>query len=97
MIKTNIAIRNPFAKDAPVKFDFWKALVITKNKSFEFQIWHGSMYCLFEFSLDLSWRGCDHAGPSLYISLFGWDVTFKLYDNRHWDYKNGTWQLHTQS
>lgn len=92
MIKAALQIRNPFAKDNSCKFDWNKTISLTKNKTLEVQLWKSSCYNLFLFSVDLSWRGSDHAGPELNIEILGLDFTIKIYDNRHWDYENGTWQ-----
>lgn len=92
MIKTNITIRNPFAKDEKCLLAWDKTLALTKHKTFEVEVCSASMYNLFEFSLDLSWRGRDHAGPELHVELVGFEATIKIYDNRHWNYIKGTWE-----
>ena len=92
MIKTTLTIRNPFAKDENCLLSWYKTINLTKHKTFEIELCSASMYNLFSFSLDLSWRGHDHAGPELHVELFGFEVTIKIYDNRHWNYSEGTWK-----
>ena len=92
MIKTTLTIRNPFAKDEHCLLTWHKSIALTKNKTFEIELGSASMYNLLLFSLDLSWRGHDHAGPEFHVELFGFEATVKIYDNRHWNYNKGTWQ-----
>lgn len=68
---------------------FWHKR-ITKNKSIEFEVIDDSNVLL-SFELDISFRGKDHAGPSVMFGLFGSEISFKLYDHRHWDYQSNTW------
>jgi hypothetical protein len=96
MIKTLLTVRNPFAKDSKMLHNRYQTFALSKNKTFEIEIGSASMYNLFMFSLDLSWRGQDHAGPELHIELFGFELTMKVYDNRHWDYNKGTWEYYEE-
>jgi hypothetical protein len=66
-------------------------LGITRNKTFEFQIYHYLDYLL-TFEFDLSFRGKDHAGPHLEFSFFGYYFSFLIYDNRHWNYEKNDWE-----
>ena len=91
MITFSFTIKNPFAKDISNTYNVYKTISLTKHKTFEFQFSRLAFYNLFSFSLDLSFRGCDHAGPSLALDFFGWELVLKIYDNRHWDYDKGTW------
>lgn len=34
----------------------------------------------------------DHAGFGFDFELFGWNIYYMFYDDRHWDYKNGCWE-----
>jgi hypothetical protein len=92
MIKTSISIRNPFAKDENCLISWCKTIALTENKTFEIELCSASMYNLISISLDLGWRGQDHAGPELHVELFGFEARIKIYDNRHWNYTNGTWE-----
>lgn len=89
MLKFSITIKNPYAKDVNCKvYECYKHL--SKNKGFEAEHYYSNYYILY-FSLDLSWRGEDHAGPEVEISLLGYSVRYKIYDYRHWDYVMGDW------
>lgn len=47
--------------------------------------------CLFLLEIDGRWRD-DHAGISLRIGLFGLEFDINLYDTRHWDFDNETYE-----
>lgn len=91
MIKTLLSIRNPFARDKTSRFSWDRTLTLSRFKHFETQVWHGSPYDLFALEIDLGWRGHDHAGPNLLLGVYGFELTLKIYDSRHWDYEKGTW------
>ena len=49
----------------------------------------------------LGWRvrcscRCDHAGLHISITLFGFEISFEIYDIRHWDEKNGCCYNHVK-
>ena len=92
MIRTTLSVRNPFAKDGRNWLTWYKHIALSKNKTFEIELGSASMYNLLSISLDLSWRGHDHAGPELHVELFGFEARIKIYDNRHWNYHEGTWE-----
>lgn len=79
-----IKILNPFC-DSFFRNIYWKAFNISKNKTFEFQIYF-CLSSLFELDIDLETSGMDHPkiGFSFLIIPFGMNVG--VYDNRHWDY-----------
>lgn len=33
-----------------------------------------------------------HAGVSIEVSLLGYQISFRLYDTRHWDYEKEQWR-----
>jgi hypothetical protein len=70
---------------------FWIAKQVAKNKSWEFEWFKGADH-LFEIEIDLRLKGRDHAGPSLSMTLFGYGFGCRIYDHRHWDDKNDTWE-----
>ena len=96
MLSVYVALRNPWAKD---KFrDIWEAYgdfperyEKLKTKGWELQLYY-SPYNLLALNIDLSWRGKDHAGPSIEITLFGFIFDAQIVDCRHWDHVNGTWE-----
>lgn len=47
---------------------------------------------LFEFTLDVSFRGQDHAGFRLDLTIWSWTLYLNLYDSRHWDYETNDWK-----
>jgi hypothetical protein len=46
---------------------------------------------LFEISLDLRWRGSDHAGPSFEINVLGYTARIGISDKRHWNSETNSW------
>jgi hypothetical protein len=89
MLRISLCIKNPWAKDVQLSvYEYNKRL--TKHKHFEAEYYY-SGYFLFKFMVDTSWRAEDHAGPEFELTLFGYSVRYKLYDNRHWNYEHGRW------
>ena len=69
-------------------FGFYKKL--SKNKYFEFEGFYDNYY-YFKLELSLTYKR-DHAGLSLNVNLFCYDITMSLHDCRHWDYPNNCWE-----
>jgi len=92
MIRFAFYVRNLWGRDLPHHDYFYYHRTLTKNKSFETQIYRSSAYNWVKLSIDLCWRGEDHAGPSIELELHKYRVDVKLYDRRHWNYKTGTWK-----
>ena len=71
----------------------WGDILISPNKSFEYQFEFGknSNFDLFELSLKWSTKQ-DHAGISFVFTIrkiiF---MSLKIYDHRHWDRNNNCW------
>jgi hypothetical protein len=86
MIRFNLSVANPF-KYREFRSLFFQSWTITDHKILEVQVYRYA-YNLFEFSVDISWRGSDHAGPNIELGLFGWNFSVSLPDSRHWDYEN---------
>lgn len=90
MLKFSFTIKNPAAMDVNCKvFEYNRHLF--GNKHFEAEHYYCN-YNILQFSLDLSWRGEDHAGPELELCLFGYSARYKIYDIRHWNYSLGKWK-----
>ena len=88
MIDFSLRIKNPFSNREYTSV--WEgSRKLTKNKSVEAQLDRSSV--VFAIGFGLSFR-CDHAGLTVDLGLFSWDFTGQFYDNRHWDYKNNTWE-----
>ena len=92
MIEFRIAVKSPFRKEN-FKNIFSKTVQLSRNKFFEFEIIRYKRY-LFEFNLDINWRGQDHAGPNLEIGIFGYSVCVRIYDSRHWNHIKNTWEVY---
>lgn len=90
MIRIDFSIANPF-KHSPWRDLYQGEWLITKNKAFEIGFFRYA-WNLVEFELDLRWWGRSHAGPSLEIGLFGWQMRIAIADTRHWDSETNSWQ-----
>lgn len=93
MLYANITIKNPFITKDLFRSILAKSGTISRNKAWEVEALHNAC-TLFKIELNIDWRGRDHAGPYLCVGLFGYEVGFKLYDTRHWDYKKNKWEVH---
>jgi hypothetical protein len=94
MTYIRIAIANPF-KYSPFK-NYWQGeYLITKNKLFEIGFYRYA-WDLFEFELDLRFRGHDHAGPHLEMGIFGYTVRIGIADRRHWNCTKNDWERYDQ-
>lgn len=87
MINVRFFIENPYS-------DFFKncrcwSKKITKHKAWELQTYRTNT--IIEFELELSHRR-DHAGFRIGFGFFSFNITFQIYDTRHWDYENGRWE-----
>lgn len=98
MITVSFIVRNPWHNETknPWRDIYQQAWPLFKHKTLEVGIFKYA-YNLFELSVGLNFRGSDHAGPSLNISLFGWEIYVGLPDSRHWDYKNNCWEAYENS
>ena len=87
----NISIQNLFRSKNKYKkyFSYYKP--ISKNKNIELEFFY-SNYNLLNFEIDFHPIGRDHAGFGLDVNILGWELNFRLYDSRHWDYKNWCWE-----
>ena len=92
MIDLSFSVRNPFHNE---KKNPWRDLyqgewLIGKNTALEIGFFKYN-YTLFSFGLSTNFTGSDHAGPSLEISLFGWEFRIAMPDTRHWNYDENRW------
>ncbi len=81
MIHFHFAIRNPWSERFQ-NICCWHGL-ITQHKAWEVEILRTTDWLGMNFSLS---HRCDHAGIDLEISLFTYNISFQIYDTRHWDY-----------
>jgi hypothetical protein len=88
MISFNFNILNPWSNTFK---NLWCRGFDTpfKNKFIEIEITKGVtlISCIISWTLRQS-----HAGLELELGLFGYNVHFNFYDNRHWDYARGEWE-----
>jgi hypothetical protein len=92
MISFNFNLRNPWSKE--FKNLWWKAYDTPfKNKFVDLEIYKDSSI----IALNLSWTiRQSHAGLDIELGLFGYNIHFNFYDNRHWNIKEGRWMIYTE-
>ena len=86
-------ISNPFKKLVSRFYKHhwcWDKKLAT-HKFFEIETFIDSDYLL-ELQVDLRLTGRDHAGSSITLSVFCLAISARIYDHRHWDYKNNRWE-----
>ncbi len=91
MIHLSFRFWNPFT----YRFEntFSKSWKVSKNKAFEFELLRNSVLLGAEFGLTFRQ---DHAGITVGLTLFGYEVHAELYDTRHWNYKQGRWNVYNE-
>lgn len=63
--------------------------MISDNKFLEFEMWIVDEW--FKIMLSTDYKGSDHAGPKLSITLFRIEFFLSIVDRRHWDNETFTW------
>lgn len=91
MIYLNLNLRNPWWVERFADIKTWHGSTPMKNKHWEIQVIKNDN--LFRFEFEFTVRQ-DHAGVNLELGLFGYEIHFTIYDNRHWDYEKDQWQTH---
>lgn len=92
MIHLNFSIDYPFTRSSFNHIFNYVCGTPFKNKFFEFEVYQDCEYLL-HFNFD--WRRkCDHAGVRFVLGLFGYELMFCVYDNRHWDDKTNDWVVY---
>jgi hypothetical protein len=88
MIYFNCNLRNPWGGNFK---SIWHKAGSTpfKNKYWEVQVIKNDNWFRIEFSFTIRE---DHAGTNFELGLFGYEIHFTFYDNRHWNYEKGRWQ-----
>jgi hypothetical protein len=99
MIRFDFTLRNPFKVGGSgseqrdyIEYD----RKITTNKAIEVQFTKWKADRIFSCSLDTMWIGTDHGGIGFDIEVLGYFFAAKLYDVRHWDYKNHCWEVYDE-
>ena len=89
MIRFNFALTNPYSD----RWDtiWYKSDIISKYKAWEFNGY--KTHDIVEIDFHYTITG-DHAGLHLMLGLVGYAVEFHIYDTRHWDYENNTWEVY---
>ena len=67
---------------------------ITKNKNWELEVYR-DFSDLLGLSLNTFFSGCDHAGPSIKLTLLGFTFRAAIFDSRHWNYKTNYWEVYS--
>jgi hypothetical protein len=93
MIYLNFNLRNPWGSGFK---SLWHKAGATffKNKFWEVQIIENDNWLRLEFEFTIRQ---DHAGANLELGLFGYEIHFTFYDNRHWNYEWDCWENNGQS
>lgn len=93
----NISLPYGWAKTRPMKwFSTYAHRNLSENKSFEWQTDYFSWTTLFSFDLDLIPTGTDHASVGFSLTILGFMVDCKIYDHRHWDHDENTWEKYDE-
>ena len=87
MINFILEVVNPFSKRFSGLFN--KHGRIGSIKSWELNGYRTNT--VFLVSSTFSIRG-DHAGFKLHLGLLSFELEFRIYDIRHWDWKNHRWE-----
>jgi hypothetical protein len=87
----NITLRNfcKPRKEFKKYFSFYKK--ISKYKNIEFETFYSGDN-IFQFELDFSPIAKDHGGLGINLNFLGFEAGLRIYDSRHWDYKNWCWE-----
>ncbi len=96
MISLSLTIRNAFTPKSNFKNLFCWSKRVTKHKTIEVEVCRYNYFWL-TLTVGIEFNGGDHAGPELEIGLFGYSVSLKLYDTRHWDYETQTWEKYDET
>lgn len=56
-----------------------------EHKYYNVQVNYWGWRYLFDFTLDLSLKGKDHAGVEFSMTVLGFGFVLQIYDTRHWD------------
>jgi hypothetical protein len=77
-------------------FSSWAHGEISENKAWEWQTEYLGWTTVFDIGLDLIPTGGDHAGVGISLTVLGFMVEAKIYDKRHWDEDNNTWEKYDE-
>lgn len=92
MINFRFSIENPCVD----RFEtvWWKAgKTFFKHKFWEFQIMRTTDVIAWDIRYTVRQ---DHAGLDVWLGLFSYSLNLKIYDNRHWNYEKGCWEVYEE-
>jgi hypothetical protein len=89
MINFNFGLDNPFSNRFENVYN--KNFKVSKNKTIEIEICKDRSIISFDFRVTTRQ---DHGGVFVAFGFLGYDISFNLYDNRHWDNENGCYINH---
>lgn len=91
MINFSLSIRNPFAEKGFYEdlYSNNRPIESIANKYWEFNV--AKTDTLITLALAITSKE-DHAGIYIVFGLAGYRAEFNIYDSRHWDYDNNTWE-----
>ena len=87
MIYLGIRISNPFSERFK---NLWVwSRCVPPNKAMQIEVCQ--VATILEFRVGYTTRQ-DHAGLDVVAALLGYEISFKFYDTRHWNYDFKTWE-----
>ena len=92
MIRVGFAISWPWRWTVKQQHFVAVSRRVAAHKTFELQISRFDPDHVLDVDIDLNWRGRDHAGPRLELSVLGYYFNIQIYDNRHWDHDLNQWE-----
>lgn len=93
MIYFNINIRNPKWVERFENIKCWVFDTPIPHKYFEIQIIKNDNLLRLEFGWTVQE---DHAGFNIELGLFGYEIHFTFYDNRHWNSEENRWYVYNE-
>ena len=89
MIYINVGVSNPWGRPFA---NLWnRSGLITNHKAWEAELLQTRTLIGFEISYT---RRQSHAGLTLELALFGYSISFQIYDTRHWNHITNSWEVH---
>ena len=88
MIRLQFNISNPWGNDFK-NVKCWSGNLPIKHKHWEFEILKSTDVINFHFEIT---HRTDHAGLNFELAVLGFGIRFMIYDNRHWNWANNSWE-----
>ena len=89
MIYLNLNLRLPSWWERYKSIKSWHWETPFKHKHIELQVIENCNLLRLEFEFTVKQ---DHAGVNLELGLFGYEVHFTFYDERHWNHEKNCWE-----